>query len=134
MNHLLRRYFFSLFSLWITRELLPTLFISPGWQPLLVSAFVLTLLSLLIVPILKILFIPINIMTFGLLSWVVHVVTVYLLTVVVPEIEIRPWTSPGMTWSGFVIPSIHFSYLGALVITSLLITFFINLLSHIHET
>lgn len=134
MNYLLRRYFVSLFSIWITAQLLPTLFIAPGWQPLLVSAFVLTILSLLIVPIVKILFIPINLMTFGLLSWFIHVVTVYLLTIIVPEVEIRTWTFPGATWAGFVIPKIHFSYFAALVVTSLVITFFSNLLTRINET
>lgn len=91
------------------------------------------MLMLIVKPILKILFIPINILTFGLLSWVINVIVIYLLTIFVPEISIRLWIFPGATWAGFIIPPIHFTYLTAMIASSLLITIITDVLHYVSE-
>lgn len=133
MKYLLRVFLFNLFGIWITSQILPTLTVRDGWQVLLIAAATLSLLMLIVKPILKILFIPINLLTFGLLSWVVNVIVIYILTIVVPEVTIVPWTFPGVTWSGFVIPSVHLTYVLALIVTSLVITFITNVFHQISE-
>ena len=65
-----------------------------GWPVLLMAGLVLSLLMLLVAPLLKILFIPINLLTFGLLSWVINVVVLYLLTVFVSGVSVVAWTFP----------------------------------------
>ena len=112
---------------------MPALVTPGGWQTILFAGFTLSMLMLIVVPILKILFIPINIISFGLLSWLINVIVIYLLTVFVPEIQIRPWTFPGASWAGFVVPAFHFSYFWAMVATSLCITAITDVLHYVSD-
>lgn len=133
MKYLLRLFLFNVFALWLTSELIPGVIVHGEWYLLLLAGAVLSVLMLIVKPMLKILFIPINLITFGLLSWVINVIVIYLLTFVLPEIEIQPWTFPGLTWSGFVIPPVHFNYVLTLIIVSVTITLFSNVLHGISE-
>src|SRR5690348_11087223 len=103
MKHIIRVFLFNVFALWLSSQMLPTLTATGGWQTILFAGFVLSMLMLIVQPILKILFIPINIITFGLLSWLINVIVIYLLTLFVPEMHVVPWLFPGATWAGFVV-------------------------------
>lgn len=133
MKLIAREFFFNAFSLWFTSQIIPGLVIKNSWVPILEGAGFLTLLMLLVKPILSILFIPINIMTLGLLSWFVNVIVVYLLTVIDLNIQIIPWTFPGWSFAGFVIPSWDMSYFVSLIVTTFVLTLCINLLHTIRE-
>lgn len=134
MKYLLRVFLFNSFSLWLVSELLPALSISGGWQVILFAGLVLSLLMLIIAPILKILFIPINIITFGLFSWLINGIVLYLLTVFVPQVTISAWTFPGLSLSGFIIPRAQVSYAFALIVVSVALTFMVNILHDISES
>lgn len=133
MKHLVRTFLFNVFALWLTSELFPAVVAPGGWQALLFAGFILSLLMLIIAPILKILFIPINILTFGLLSWLVNVIVIYLLTIFVPEIQIYAWTFPGFSFSGFTVPQIHLTYVLALIVSSFFITTITDVLHAVSE-
>lgn len=133
MKYLIRVFMFHCFSLWFVSQILPALTITGGWQVLLFAGFTLSILMLLVSPILKILFIPINIITFGLLSWLIDVIVIYLLTVFASDVSVRAWTFPGVSVAGFVIPQIHLSYIFSLILVSLAVSFFVNLLHDISE-
>ena len=133
MKHLIRVFLFNVFALWLTSQVLPALVAPGGWQTMLFAGFTLSMLMLIVVPILKILFIPINILTFGLLSWLINVIVIYLLTVFVPEIQVREWTIPGGAWAGFVVPPVHLNYFMALVATSLCISIITDVLHYVSE-
>lgn len=133
MKHLIRVFLFNIFALWLTSQILPTLVIAPGASTMALAGFVLSMLMLIVVPILKILFIPINILTFGLLSWFINVIVIYLLTVFVPEIRISAWLFEGAQWGGFVIPSMQISYTFAFIITSLMVTSITDILHYVSE-
>lgn len=133
MKHIIRVFLFNVFALWFSSQLLPTMVIPQGWQTMIFAGFTLSMLMLIVQPILKILFIPINILTFGLLSWVINVIVIYLLTIFVPEISIQLWAFPGARWAGFVIPRIHFTYITALIASSLLITIITDVLHYVSE-
>jgi putative membrane protein len=133
MKYLVRVFLFHSFSLWFVSQILPALMIRGGWQALLASGAILSLLMLLVAPLLRILFIPINFLTFGLLSWAINVIVLYLLTLFSPSVSISAWTFPGLTFAGFVIPQVSFSYIVSLVIVSVAVTFFVNLLHDISE-
>lgn len=134
MYYFLKMYVGVTFSLWLTSQILPTLAITPGWQTMLMAGGVLTLLVIFVTPIVKILLLPINFMTLGMLSWLVHVAIIYLLTIIMPEVKIQPWTIPAATWGGFVTPSLHLSYPLALIFSSLFITFMSSLYQKINES
>ena len=96
------------------------------------AGLVLSLLMLLVAPLLKILFIPINLLTFGLLSWVINVV-LYLLTVFVSGVSVVAWTFPGLSIAGFVLPEIAFSSFISFILVSLSLSMLINVLHDISE-
>lgn len=133
MKHIIRVFLFNVFALWLSSQILPTLTAPQGWQTILLAGFTLSMLMLIVKPILKILFIPINILTFGLLNWLINVIVIYLLTIFVPEIQVNTWTFPGGSWAGFVIPAIHFTYYTALIASSLLITIITDVLHYVSE-
>jgi putative membrane protein len=128
MKHLVRSFLFNVFALWFTGQILPAFSISGSWQTLLFAGLVLSLLMLVIKPVLKILFIPINIITFGLLSWIINVIVVYLLTLLVAQVQVTAWIFPGVAMWGFVIPQISLSYIASLILSTFSITFFSSLL------
>ena len=133
MKHLIRVFLFNVFALWLTSQVLPALVAPGGWQTILFAGFTLSMLMLIVTPILRILFIPINILTFGLLSWLINVIVIYLLTVFVPEIQVRAWTIPGGSWAGFVAPPVHLSYFMALIATSFCISIITDILHYVSE-
>lgn len=133
MKYFVRLFLFSTFSLWFVSQIFPALTIADGWQTLFIAGFVLALLTIGVVPILKILFIPINLLTFGLLSWFVHVIVIYLLTIFVSGVAITAWTFPGFSAGGFSIPKIAFSSFASFILVSLSVSFLVNLLHDISE-
>ncbi len=133
MKHLVRVFLFNVFALWLVSQLIPGFVIPGGWQTTLFAGLILSLLMLIVAPLLKILFIPINILTFGLLSWFINVIIIYLLTFFVPEIQVNPWTFHGASFLGFVVPSIHVSYFLNLIVTSLLIACMTDILHYVSE-
>lgn len=133
MKHLVRVFLFNLFALWFVKEIFPALVINGGVSMVLTASFALSVLMIIVKPILKILFIPFNFLTFGIAGLFINVLVVYLLTVIFPEVQIVPHTIPRLSWEGFVIPSVHFSYLGALVVVSGGITIISHILHSVSE-
>lgn len=131
MKHLARLFVFNMFGLWVVSQAIPGFRIAGDLAAYTIAAVVLSLLYLLVRPILKILFIPINIITFGLLSWLINVAILYLLTLFVSSVIVEAWVFPGATWAGFVVPSIALSYTSSLVLSGLLLSFITNTLHDI---
>lgn len=134
MKYLVRVFLFNVFGLWLSSELLPFFQVQGPWQTLLASGLTLSLLMLVVQPILKILFIPINIITFGLLSWLTNVIVLFLLTVFMAQVSVTSWTFPGYSENGFSLPSAPISYPFALILSSLTVTFIANLLHDVSES
>jgi len=133
MKHIVRVFLFNAFGIWLTSQMLPFFSIGTGWQAVLFAGAILSVLMLIVKPLLHILFIPINIMTFGLLSWCINVIVVYLLTLIEPSIRIIEWTFPGASYAGFVLPEMHFSYILSLICATLTLTFITNILHTLSE-
>jgi putative membrane protein len=134
MKYLIRSFLFNVFAIWFTSQIIPAFTVHGSWQSIIGAGLVLSILMLIIRPILKILFIPINIITFGLLSWFVNVIVIYLLTALVNDVSISTWTFNGLNLAGFIIPKIYFGYFASLVLTTFSITFFANLLHDVSES
>lgn len=133
MKYLVRVFLFNTFGLWLTSQILPFFTIGTSWEAILFAGLVLSILMLIVKPILHILLIPINIMTFGLISWAVNVIVVYLMTLIEPTIQVMPWQFPGFTWAGFVLPPMAFSYIISLICATLTLTFITNVLHKLSE-
>ena len=74
---------------------------------LFLAALIFTLLHIFVTPILRLLLLPITLATFGLLSWFVDVILLYLLMLAIPQIVINPWSFDGFQSGGFIIPAVQ---------------------------
>lgn len=133
MKRLLRSFVFHVFALWLTSTLIPDLSISGNLWGMLSAGLALTIMMILLKPLLSLIFFPINILTLGLLGWLVNVAVLYLWTVFVPNVRLAPWVFPGISVAGFVVPDVHLSYTWTLIVVSLVITTIVTVLSNINE-
>jgi uncharacterized membrane protein YvlD (DUF360 family) len=120
---LLRNYLINLTAIWVTARILPGLDYTGGTKLLFIGAGVFMIINWLIVPLLKVMFLPLNLLTLGIFGWAVNVVGLYLLTVIVPEFKLLPFTFPGATISGIIIPAVDLSLLQVAIVASFLIGF-----------
>lgn len=118
MKHMVRSLLFHIVALWFTTQLLPTLVIIGNWQTLVGAGIVLTILTLFVQPLLKIIFLPINFLTLGLASWLVNVIILWILTIIVPQVQIKTWDFPGISLGGLSLSAMHISYFWSLIITT----------------
>jgi putative membrane protein len=112
--------------LYVASFILPGLRISGGIQTLLLGALGLMVINLLVIPLLKIMFLPLNVLTLGIFTWVINVVALYLLTTLIPQIKLVPFTFSGYNLNGFSIPSHDLTVLQVAIVAS----FLIGLISH----
>jgi putative membrane protein len=133
MKQIIRSFLFHIVALWFTTQLLPSLVIIGNWQTIVGAGMILTLLTLFIQPLLKILFLPINFLTLGLASWLIDVILLWLLTVVVPQVQVRAWDFAGFSAGGFTLPALHVSYGWSLIVTTLFLMLITNILRSVSE-
>lgn len=133
MKRFLRSVVFHVFALWLTSALIPTLVIAGNLWGMLSAGFTLSIMMVLLKPLISLILLPVNILTLGLLAWFVNVIVLYLWSVFVPQVTLRPWIFPGLSWGGFVVPTVSISYTWTLIIVSLVITTIVTVLEKINE-
>lgn len=133
MKCLLRSIVYHVFALWLTSALVPALSISGNVWGMLSAGFTLTIMMKLLKPLLSLIFLPVNILTLGLLGWVVNVVVLYLFTLFVPNVTLTPWIFPGISAGGFVVPQVNVSYTWTLIAVSLVIMFIVTSLNRMGD-
>lgn len=133
MKKFLRSVVFHVFALWLTSTLIPSLSISGNAWGMLSAGFMLTVMMVLLKPLVSLIFLPINLLTLGLLSWLVNVVVLYLWTVFVPNVLLTPWVFPGMNAGGFTVPSAPLSMPWTLVVVALVIMFIVSALERLDD-
>lgn len=129
MKSFFRNVLFNSFSLFLISQLLPGVKVTGGLPTYLIGGIALTILLVLLRPILNILTLPLNLVTLGMFSFLTNVIIFYLLTVFVPGISISFFTFPGISYLGFVIPSIYLNTLFAFVLVSFLQSVIVSFLS-----
>ena len=100
------------------QQLIKGFVITGGWETLFLAAFGLSILNLIVRPILKILLLPINLLSLGLLGWVINVAILYLLVFFFPQVAVQPWTFTGISAFGIHIPPIQFGILPTYIVVS----------------
>lgn len=129
MKSILRITLINSFSIWFASLIATGFRISGGATTIVVAGFVLFLIQKLLKPVLQLIALPFNLLTFGLFSWVINIITLYLLTVFVDQVQVLPFTFPGVHFADFVIPEMKFTLLTAFVAVSLTLTVIQNLLN-----
>ncbi len=128
MRFFLRPFFLYLIALWIFSHLFPWVIFRTD-TALLATAFVLLILNTVGKPILKVILLPINIITLGLFSWGIHVVIVFLSTLIVPQFVLKPAHFPGLAVGKLVWPPIDLNIIWTYLVFALLLSTLINLIS-----
>lgn len=116
MKTILRSTVVNAIGLYTTALILSGLHIGGGYFTLIEAGLVLMILGLVLKPILSIVALPINLVTFGMASFLVNAIVLLILTLLIPQISITEFTFPGYTFGGFVIPKIFFNTFFAYVI------------------
>lgn len=122
MKKLLRIFLINLFALWSSSYLIAGFEIKNGVESFLKAAFFFSLINIFLKPLLKLLLLPINLLTLGLFSWILNVMLIYILTLIVPQVQVHPFDFPGFAYQGFVIPPIHFDLFWTFVVSSFIIS------------
>ncbi|OGD70167.1 hypothetical protein A3A84_01375 [Candidatus Collierbacteria bacterium RIFCSPLOWO2_01_FULL_50_23] len=122
MKTILRAIFLNLITLYLVALFFPGLTITNQLITYLSTAVVWTLLNKVVKPIIKLLLLPINLITLGLFSWAVNVITLFMLKYFISGVAIAAFTFNGYTLQGFVIPQMHFSIFFAYILTSLILS------------
>jgi uncharacterized membrane protein YvlD (DUF360 family) len=86
------------------------------------AAVLIALANLLVRPLINLFLLPIHLVTLGVFRWVANLVTLYLVTLIIPSLSIHSFTSPRLDLTYLIIPSIHFSAFGAFVVATLTLT------------
>ncbi len=129
MKKLFRNYLINLTSLVLATLIIPGLVFKGGVNSLLYAAGIFMVINMLVVPLLKIMFLPLNLLTLGVFSWVVNVLALYLLTKIVPELSIVPFTFQGANLAGIIVPPINLNVLMVAIVASFVIGFTSHFLS-----
>ena len=109
MRTILRSIGIFLLALYFIPQIIPGFTIEGGFMTILVGAVVLALMFLILKPILNIISFPVNMLTLGLFSIITNALILYLLTILVPNITVQPFSYPAGHFYGFITPHIYFN-------------------------
>lgn len=121
MKAFLRHILINLLVIYLADLIYPGLFVDQSLKTLSTAAIIWLLLNKIVKPIIKILLLPINLITLNLFSWMVGLLTLFLLQVFADGIRIESYTFPGINYSGFALPSFYFNLFFSYLITSILL-------------
>jgi len=97
-----------------------------GYQTLLMASLAIALVNLFVRPVINLLLLPIHLVTLGVFRWVANLVTLYLVTLMVPNLQIHSFTFPGLNLKFLILPAMHFTAFGAFIV----VTFTLTLVFH----
>lgn len=121
MKTILRNIAIYLLILYFVPQIIPGFTIEGGWVTYIIGSVLLAILFLILKPILTIISFPINIITMGIFSTLINALILYLLTILVPDITVQPFTYPRADILGVIIPKIAFNTFFAYVYSAFVI-------------
>ena len=92
MKHFLRQILTTTLAIAVVAYFSQSLDYHNNLLVLLTAAICLAILNAFIKPFFKVLFLPINVITLGLFGWLINVIILYLVTLIVPQFDITPFT------------------------------------------
>lgn len=127
MKSLLRAIFVNALSLYFLTLLLSGVRVTGGLNTYLAGGLVLAVVYKILKPILSIISLPLNIITLGFTSFLINVLLFYLATTIISQITVNAFTLNSFSFSGFIVPTIHFNslfaYVAAAFVQSVIVSF-----------
>jgi len=131
MKRISRLFIFSIFALFLTSYWNKGFIFPQNVNLFLGGALLITFFFFLIQPIAKIVFLPLNLITFGLFSFIFYIFILHIGSSIYHLYKITSWTFPGLHFFVADIPRVRVEYLTNLVLCSLSISSIINLLDQL---
>lgn len=122
MKWLFRKWFINAVAIAVLATFMSGISYGGRYEGLLLASGVLTLTNMVLRPIIKILMLPINLITFGVLGWVIQVLIIYLVTIMVPSFTINAFDLGPVSVFGILLPKFVLSQFWALVVVAFSIT------------
>lgn len=121
MKSLTRHIFINYLVIYITSLVYPGFSVLPVFKTLLTASVIWLLLNKIIKPIIKLLLLPINLITLNLFSWLVGLITLFLLQIFADGVSINSYNFPGFSYGGFALPSFFLNIFMSYLLTSILL-------------
>jgi len=99
-----------------------------GWQTLFLAALAIALVNLFVRPIVNLLLLPIHLITLGVFRWIANLVTLYLVTWLIPNLQIHSFVSPEINLKYLLVPPINFTPFGAFLVATVTLTLIFHFL------
>lgn len=133
MRHYLKTILITAASFYITASLIPT--INVGDEPKNYGMILLGLwvISQIVNPIFSLVLLPVNIITFGLVSFLLNVAFVFALINFLPNFTVAAYNFPGAVIEGIVFPPVAFNEITTIILVAALITVLQKILHLIFE-
>lgn len=122
MKHILKPIIIASATAYITYMLVPT--IEFGLDPKNLLFFVggLVLIFQIVNPLFSIVLLPINLLTFGLVTFILNIAFVFALINFLPGFRISAYDFPGASINGVILPAVSLSEIATIVLVSFIIT------------
>ncbi len=121
MKTFLRHIFVNFITIYFLGLNYPGFSINLNAKTLITASIIWFLLNKIVKPIIKILLLPINLITLNLFSWLVGLITLFLLQTFADGISIHSFQFNGVNFSGFVIPPFFINTFFSYLLTSILL-------------
>ena len=123
MKELIRRALTNALSIFLISIAVAGLHVNGGFISYIVAGLLLAVFNIILDPIVKIFTLPFNILTLGLLSFLTTLASLFLLTVVYPNVTVSNFTFQGVSLLGLTIGQIQFGGILSYVVISATIYF-----------
>jgi putative membrane protein len=126
---LLRSIAINLASIYIASRILANIIVFVGGtRTLLMAAVAIAVVNLLVRPLVNLLLLPIHLVSLGVFRWIANLVSLYIVTLIVPGLQIHAFISPPLDLKYIMIPTLHFSAFGAFLVATLVLTLSFHLI------
>ncbi|PIU03559.1 hypothetical protein COT44_02530 [Candidatus Shapirobacteria bacterium CG08_land_8_20_14_0_20_39_18] len=122
MKTLLKSFLINAFSLLLVARFVNGFSFAKGYETILIAALVLGLVNLFVRPLINILLLPINLITLGAFHWIINVVTLFLVTLIVPDFQIIGFEFSGLSFNGLMLPAYSTTGLLALILDTFVLS------------
>lgn len=133
MRHYLKSVIITVATFYISTSLINT--VSFGNDPKNILMFLagLWIISQIVNPIFSLVLLPVNILTFGLISFLLNVAFVFALLTFLPGFSVSAFYFPGAVIQGIIFPAVPLNQIGTILLLSLAITILHKILHIIFE-
>lgn len=121
MKSFLRHIFVNFVTIYLLGSTFPGLIVDLNPKTLITASVIWFLLNKIIKPIIKLLLLPINLVTLNLFSWLVGLITLFLLQVFADGITVSSFQFEGLNLYGFIVPSFFVNLFFSYILTSVLL-------------